>query len=69
MTTTGPKKPTDPQGWLPRSLDRLATLGAEPTCAAAQADGVPCAQLGTSCDECHAFFEYRDRLRAREGPP
>jgi hypothetical protein len=55
--------------WLGPSQDPLAALAAAPTCAAAQADGVPCEGLARDCDGCPAFRQHRDRMRAREGPP
>ena len=55
-----------PAVWV--SVDPLAALAAAPTCAAAQADGVPCEDLGRGCDRCLAFLQHRERMRAREGP-
>ena len=54
--------------WLGPHLDPLAALATEPTCAASQADGVPCEELGRDCERCRAFLQHRDRMRAREGP-
>lgn len=42
-------------------LDELLLLAAEPGCAESQADGVPCASVHTSCDQCQ---KYRDLLAA-----
>jgi hypothetical protein len=54
--------------WIGRTVDPLAALATEPTCAAAQADGAPCEELGHGCESCPAFVQHRDRMRAREGP-
>lgn len=68
MTSEDDTKVNPFAGWVHRSLDPLAALAAEPTCADAQADGVPCEELGQSCELCLAFLQHRDRMRAREGP-
>ena len=63
----GMETPAERQ-WVGSSLDPLAALAAAPTCAAAQADGVPCEEMGRDCERCPAFLQHRDRMRAREGP-
>lgn len=68
MTRDDDTKVQQPSEWFLRSLDPLVALAAEPTCADAQADGVPCEELGHGCDLCRAFLQHRDRMRAREGP-
>jgi hypothetical protein len=57
-----------PTAWIGRTVDPLAALAAEPTCAAAQADGGPCEESGRDCERCLSFLQHRDRMRAREGP-
>lgn len=38
-------------------VGRLIEIGQEPCCAAAQADGAPCASVHSQCDACADTFE------------
>jgi hypothetical protein len=49
-------------------IDPLVVLAGEPRCAEAQADGVPCAVLGPSCESCPVFLEHWEHTLAAEGP-
>jgi hypothetical protein len=44
-------------------LDRLLEVACEPRCAEAQADGVPCASVGGSCDTCGRFVGFMASIR------
>jgi len=56
--------PKDEQAGFLRDLEHLLTLAAEPRCAEAQADGVPCATLETDCEHCGRALAWLTRLRA-----
>jgi hypothetical protein len=48
-----------------RQLDELLALLAQPQCAECQADGVPCPQVGVSCEQCgRALLWVRDLREA-----
>lgn len=46
-------------------VDELVDFVAEPSCAEMQADGAPCAELDTSCDECRKITTLLEGLRGR----
>ncbi len=54
-----------PPARLRRLLDELVKLTAEPRCAEAQADGVPCPTAHNSCEQCAQFAEVLNRVRER----
>ena len=44
-------------------LAQLMTVASEPRCAESQADGVPCATSGGSCENCARFVEFVTTIR------
>jgi hypothetical protein len=46
----------------------LLRFAAAPTCSRAQSDGVPCASVQASCDECRLVATYLARLRGMVQP-
>jgi hypothetical protein len=45
-------------------LDEMVDLVQNPRCAERQSDGVPCASVVTSCEECQRTVEVLRRLRS-----
>lgn len=56
--------PADAQAMFFKEFEELLTLAAEPRCAEAQADGVPCGTLDTDCERCGRALGWLSRLRA-----
>ncbi len=56
--------PPDAQARFFREFDRLLTLAAEPRCAEAQADGVPCGTAQSDCEDCGRALAWLARMRA-----
>ncbi len=56
--------PRDAQARFFREFETLLTLAAEPRCAEAQADGVPCGSAQNDCEECGRALAWLSRLRA-----
>ena len=56
--------PVEVQTVFFREFDGLLALLAEPRCADAQADGVPCPQPDISCEECGRALAWVRELRA-----
>lgn len=54
------KHPPHEPGWI------WAESGAGPFCCEAQADGVPCFEVGRDCEECEKGREGWMRLQARK---
>lgn len=57
--------PADAQTMFFKDFEELLTLAAEPRCAEAQADGVPCGTLDTDCERCGRALAWLSHLRAR----
>ncbi len=55
--------PIEAQTAFFRQLDELLALLAEPRCADCQADGVPCAHVGVSCEQCGRAVQWVRELR------
>ena len=56
--------PPDRQARFFREFEQLLMLAAEPRCAEAQADGVPCDTAQNECEECGRALAWLARLRA-----
>ena len=57
--------PRDAQERFFQEFDHLLTIAAEPRCAEAQADGVPCATGESDCEACGRALAWLERLRAQ----
>jgi len=56
--------PRESQARFFHEFERLLTLAAEPRCAEAQADGVPCGTAQNDCEDCGRALAWLARLRA-----
>lgn len=56
--------PADAQANFFREFEELLTLAADPRCAEAQADGVPCGSSEADCETCGRALAWLSRLRA-----
>jgi hypothetical protein len=56
--------PPDRQARFFREFEQLLALAAEPRCAEAQADGVPCGTAQNECEECGRALAWLARLRS-----
>ena len=55
--------PREAQARFFREFEQLLTLAAEPRCAEAQADGVPCGTAQNDCEDCGRALAWLARLR------
>ena len=56
--------PPDTRAGFFREFDQLLCIAADPRCAEAQADGVPCGSAQNDCEDCGRALAWLARLRA-----
>lgn len=56
--------PADTRAGFFREFDELLCIAADPRCAEAQADGVPCGTADSNCEDCGRAIAWLARLRA-----
>ena len=56
--------PPDTRAGFFREFDQLLCIAADPRCAEAQADGVPCGTADANCEDCGRAIAWLGRLRA-----
>jgi hypothetical protein len=56
--------PADTRANFFREFDELLCIAADPRCAEAQADGVPCGTADANCEDCGRAIAWLARLRA-----
>jgi hypothetical protein len=56
--------PADTRATFFREFDQLLCIAADPRCAEAQADGVPCGTADANCEDCGRAIAWLARLRA-----
>jgi hypothetical protein len=56
--------PPDTRAGFFREFDQLLCIAADPRCAEAQADGVPCGTADSNCEDCGRAIAWLARLRA-----
>jgi hypothetical protein len=56
--------PPDTRAGFFREFDELLSIAADPRCAEAQADGVPCGTADSNCEDCGRAIAWLARLRA-----
>jgi hypothetical protein len=56
--------PPETRAGFLREFDELLGIAADPRCAEAQADGVPCGTADANCEDCGRAIAWLARLRA-----